>query len=74
MTQTNTAPIKWAQRSDSLYLTIALPGMFVLPALLLLHESARAERSPRVGFHKSFLTVFSILHFFPTTLLLRCYG
>lgn len=22
----NTAPIKWAQRSDSLYLTIALPG------------------------------------------------
>jgi hypothetical protein len=22
-----TAPIKWAQRTDSLYLTIALPGM-----------------------------------------------
>lgn len=22
----NTAPIKWAQRSDSLYITIALPG------------------------------------------------
>jgi hypothetical protein len=42
MTQTNTAPIKWAQRSDSLYLTIALPGMFVycLHCLLLLHESA----------------------------------
>lgn len=26
----NTAPIKWAQRSDSLYITIALPGKFVL--------------------------------------------
>jgi hypothetical protein len=25
---TNTAPIKWAQRSDSLYVTIALPGMY----------------------------------------------
>lgn len=26
MTKANTAPIKWAQRSDSLYITIALPG------------------------------------------------
>jgi hypothetical protein len=26
----NTAPIKWAQRSDSLYLTIALPGKCVV--------------------------------------------
>ena len=26
MTKVNTAPIKWAQRSDSLYITIALPG------------------------------------------------
>ncbi len=25
---TNTAPIKWAQRSDALYVTIALPGKF----------------------------------------------
>jgi hypothetical protein len=27
-TSSNTAPVKWAQRSDSLYLTIALPGTF----------------------------------------------
>eukprot|EP00816_Leptocylindrus_hargravesii_P002640 CAMPEP_0196810710 /NCGR_PEP_ID=MMETSP1362-20130617/13255_1 /TAXON_ID=163516 /ORGANISM="Leptocylindrus danicus, Strain CCMP1856" /LENGTH=205 /DNA_ID=CAMNT_0042185827 /DNA_START=67 /DNA_END=684 /DNA_ORIENTATION=+ len=27
MAQTNTAPIKWAQRSDSLYITIALPDV-----------------------------------------------
>lgn len=26
MSKVNTAPIKWAQRSDSLYITIALPG------------------------------------------------
>lgn len=26
MSTVNTAPIKWAQRSDSLYITIALPG------------------------------------------------
>ena len=25
---TNTAPLKWAQRSDALYVTIALPGKF----------------------------------------------
>ena len=27
-TKANTAPIKWAQRSDSLYITIALQGEY----------------------------------------------
>ena len=30
----NTAPIKWAQRSDSLYVTIALTGTFLLQSTL----------------------------------------
>ena len=30
MSKVNTAPIKWAQRSDSLYITIALPGECII--------------------------------------------
>ncbi len=32
MSKVNTAPIKWAQRSDSLYITIALPGAYMSQA------------------------------------------
>lgn len=58
MSKVNKAPIKWAQRSDSLYITIALPGKlrevpdirvsFVSSALYVL--VAPATGSSELGF------------------------
>ena len=37
MSKVNTAPIKWAQRSDSLYVTIALAGKWCSHNMIIAH-------------------------------------
>ncbi|KAL7562220.1 hypothetical protein ACA910_013474 [Epithemia clementina (nom. ined.)] len=58
MTAVNTAPIKWAQRSDSLYLTIALPDVkdetiqLTDTALVFKGKSQNKDYEVNIAFYK----------------------
>jgi hypothetical protein len=54
-TSSNTAPVKWAQRSDSLYLTIALPGTFPILSCFAPPACWRPHRS-RLRHRQMFLS------------------